>query len=136
MNAQRARPYELLIADDDPGFRETLRMVLEPYFHTVEAASGEEAIQIVRQQPVDIALLDMHMHVLTGLETLRIVKTLNAILPCILITADASEDLCREAALAEAYTVLKKPVTRTELVTTVSTALFDTYRDIEPFGLG
>ena len=123
--------YELLIADDDPGFRETLRAVLEPYFRTVEASSGEEAIDIVHRQTVDIALLDMHMHVLSGLETVRIVKSFRAILPCIIITADASDELRRAAALAEAYTVLKKPLTRQELVQTVRTALLEAY-DVDP----
>jgi CheY-like chemotaxis protein len=107
-------------------------MVFEPHFHTLEVSSGEEAIQIVRQRPVDIALLDMHMHELSGLETLRIVKSLNALLPCIIITADATEDLRRHAALADAYSVLKKPVTKSELVTTVSTALVDAY-NADPF---
>ena len=40
------QPYQMLIADDDPGFRETLRMVLEPYFSLFEASSGEEAVAI------------------------------------------------------------------------------------------
>jgi CheY-like chemotaxis protein len=131
MVARRRKRFELLIADDDVAFRETLRMVLEPHFHTVEASSGEEAIQIVRHQPVDIALFDMHMDVLSGLETVRIVKTLKAILPCIIITGDASDDLYRRAALADAYSVLRKPVTKSELVNTVSTALVDAY-DADP----
>lgn len=124
---RRCKRFELLIADDDTAFRETLKRVFEPHYRMWEAGSGEEAIEIVQQHPVDIVLLDMHMHRLTGLETLRIVKSLKLILPCILLTADASEDLRRDAALAEAYTVLKKPVSKTELVTTVSTALADAY---------
>ena len=35
------RPYQLLIVDDDSGFRETLRIILEPCFQLVEAESGE-----------------------------------------------------------------------------------------------
>jgi CheY-like chemotaxis protein len=127
------RPYSALIADDDPDFREALRLVLEPFLRTVEAQSGEEAIEIVQQRPVDIILIDMHMHVLTGLETVRIVKRIHARVPCILITSDASEELRRAARLVAAYTVLKKPVTRQELVTTISTALADAYSDPEAF---
>ena len=123
MVARRTPPYELLIADDDPAFRETLKRVFEPHFHMLEAESGEEAIQIVRRQPVDIALFDMHMHELTGLETLRIVKSFKLILPCIILTADVSDRLRRDAALADAYTVLQKPVSKADLVSTVSTAL-------------
>ena len=132
MTAVGHKSYELLITDDDPGFRAALREVLEPYFQLMEASSGEEAIDIVRRHPVDILLLDMHMHRLTGLETLRVVKSLLVWLPCILITADATEELQKEAAEAQAYSVLRKPVTRRELVTTVSSALTQTYPEAAP----
>ena len=95
----------------------------------VEAASGEEAIDIVHEQQVDIVLLDMHMDVLTGLETLEIVKSIDAIVPCILVTADATEQLIREAVEADAYSVLAKPVAKAELMETVSTALETAYSD-------
>ncbi|MFQ5731507.1 MAG: response regulator [Planctomycetaceae bacterium] len=123
------RPYQLLIADDDSGFRETLRTILEPCFQLVEADSGERAIAIIEHQPVDVVLLDMHMHELTGLETLRVIKTVNEMAPCILITADVTDDLVRDAEDAEAFSVLSKPVTKTVLVTTVHTAMTDVYDD-------
>lgn len=129
MVAPRFRAFSALIADDDPDFRETLRLVLAPFLRTVEACCGEEAIDIVHQRRVDIVLVDMHMHVLTGLETVRIVKQYQATLPCILITADATDELRRDAQVVEAYSVLKKPVTRQELVSTVSTALMSAYAD-------
>ena len=131
MVAPRFKAYSALIADDDPDFREALRMVLAPFLRTVEACSGEEAIDIVHHRRVDIVLVDMHMHVLTGLETVRIVKQFQASLPCILITADATDELRRDARVAEAYSVLKKPVTRQELVSTVSTALLAAYAEAE-----
>lgn len=131
MVAPRFKAYSALIADDDPDFRETLRMVLAPFLRTVEACSGEEAIDIVHHRRVDIVLVDMHMHILTGLETVRMVKQYQASLPCILITADATDELRRDARVAEAYSVLKKPVTRQELVATVSTALLTAYADAE-----
>ncbi len=123
------QPYRLLIADDDPGFRETIRGILEPYFSLFEASSGEEAIEIVEYQPIDIALLDMHMHILSGLETIRILKSINEIAPCILITSDASEELRRDARKADAFSVLSKPVSKSDLVTTVSTAVETAYED-------
>lgn len=115
--------YRMLIADDDAGFRETLRTIFEPHFHTLEAESGEEAIEIAESETLDIALLDMHMHVMTGLETLEVLKSAHILLPCILITADATEELRQQATKADAYSVLRKPVKKTELVLTVSSAL-------------
>lgn len=125
------RPYQLLIVDDDSGFREALRVILEPCFELVEAECGEEAIAIIEYQPVDIALLDMHMRELTGLETLRVIKTVNESAPCILITADVTTELVRDAEDAEAFSVLSKPVTKSQLVETVHTAMTDVYDDPE-----
>ena len=73
----------------------------------------------------DAALLDMHMHVMTGLEAVQILRRLRALLPCILISADADESLQQAAAEVSAYRVLKKPVARNELLETISTALCD-----------
>lgn len=121
--------YQLLIADDDPGFRDVLKSVFEPYFELLEAESGEEAVFLFEHNRVDLALFDMHMQELTGLETVRLVKTICAVTPCILITADLTEELRRLASEADAWSVLRKPVTKRDLVTTVSTALEEVYQD-------
>ncbi len=125
-----SKTYQLLVADDDSGFRETLRNIFEPPFRMLEAQSGEEAVAIAEAYPIDIALLDMHMDVLTGLDTMRIVKSIHTGIPCILITADATETLRKEADVAHAYSVLAKPVSKRELVSTVGTALEDVYQDM------
>lgn len=126
------KPYQLLIADDDAAFRETLRTVFEPFFELAEARSGEEAISIVEYRPVDIALVDMNMDRLTGLETVRILKSFNETAPCILITANVTDQLVREAEEADAFSVLAKPVSKNELVSTVSTAIENAYEDPDP----
>jgi two-component system response regulator HydG len=131
MVAKRAHPYELLLADDDAEFRRTLRLVLEPHVDLCEAACGEEAVEIVRTRHIDLVLLDMHMQALSGLETLRVVKSLRSALPCIIITASFTDELRKSAAEADAFSVLKKPVTRRLLLTTVSRALESAYDDPE-----
>jgi len=137
VNARSQAPYQLLIADDDAGFRNVLKELFNPYFELFEAESGEEAVELVEQFQVDLVLLDMHMDVLTGLEAVRIMKQINAILPCILITADATDELRQDASDADAFEVLSKPFKRQELVSTVSHALLETYHDPDiPFWLG
>jgi CheY-like chemotaxis protein len=106
-----------------------LRQVLEPHVELCEAECGEQAVEIVRTRLVDLVLLDMHMQALTGLDTLRLVKALRSALPCIIITASFTEELQRSAAEANAFTVLKKPVTRRTLLATVSRALETAYGD-------
>jgi two-component system chemotaxis response regulator CheY len=128
MNTTTHKPHSILIADDDRGSRETLREIVEPEgFRTWLASSGEEALEIVRGEPVHLALLDMHMPRLTGLETLQLVRQINALLPCILITGDSSAGLMREAFRARAYSVIPKPVSKHVVLYTVVRALVRAY---------
>lgn len=128
MVSTRTQTYSVLITDDDLSCRETLRDIVEPEgFRTVLASSGEEALDIVRDRPVDLALLDMHLPRMTGLETLELVHEVKAVLPCILITADANDELIRRALRAHAYSVLPKPVSKNVLLYTMLRALARAY---------
>jgi CheY-like chemotaxis protein len=65
------KPYSILITDDDRGCREALcEIVASEGFRTLLAESGEEALEIIREERIHLALLDMHMPRLTGLETM------------------------------------------------------------------
>ena len=122
------KPYSVLITDDDRGCREALRDIVEPAgFRTRLASSGEEALDIVRDEQVHLALFDMHMPRLTGLETVQLVHQINAVLPCILVTADATEDLMRQAFSVRAYSVIPKPVSPHMLIYTMVRALMKVY---------
>ena len=76
-----------------------------------------------------MALLDMHMPRLTGLETLELVRQVNALLPCVLITSDATEAIMRQALRARAYSVLAKPVSKGVVLYTVVRAIARAYGD-------
>src|ERR1043166_2477926 len=100
MNRTR-HSYHILITADDTTCREAPREIVEPQgFHALLASSGEEAVDIVRETTVHLALLDMHLPHMTGLEALRLMHQINAMLPCILVTADASASLMRQACQA------------------------------------
>ena len=118
----------LLITDDDRAFRETLREVFQRQgFRVVLAGDGEEALYVVRSQPLHLALLDMHMPRLTGLETIRRIKQLKLLLPCILISASLDDVLTEQARHAEAFSVLAKPVRFAEITGAVRLAMRATY---------
>jgi len=118
----------LLITDDDVEFRETLRGVFEPQgFRTLLAGDGEEALQIVRTQPVHLILLDMHMPKLTGLETIRLLRQFRALLPCILMSAQLDDFLVEQARRLQAFSVLAKPLSFRQVTGVVRRALQQTY---------
>jgi CheY-like chemotaxis protein len=128
----------LLISDDDLSFRETLESVFAPRgFRIFLAGDGEEALHIVRTQEVHLALLDMHMPKLTGLETLRLVKQFKAMLPCILMSAQLDDMLIEQAHSAHAFLVLSKTITLRQITGAVWQALERTYHwRKQPLGEG
>jgi two-component system, response regulator PdtaR len=124
--------FSILITDDDRGVRSALRDIVGSRgFHSYEATCGEEAIEIVQAEPVHLALLDMHMPGLTGLETLQMVRQVNALLPAILITADATIDLMRKAFQAHVFSVIPKPPSKNVVLATVVRALVRAYGVVE-----
>lgn len=127
-----SRSFSILITDDDRGCREALRSIMEPEgFHTFLASSGEESLEIVRDERIHLALLDMHMPTLTGLETLALVRQVNESMPCIIVTADADEMLMRQAFRAQAYSVIPKPVSKNVVLHVVVRALVRVYGEIQ-----
>ncbi len=124
MATPEAKNYSILIADDDGNTREALRQIVEPEgYRTLTASSGEEALDILHEDPVHLLLLDMHMRSLTGLETLRLARQFKATLPAILVTGSADEHLLREACQAHVYSVIPKPVSKNVVLYTVVRAL-------------
>ena len=105
------RPFRILVADDDRGNREALVELLRARgFETIQAKDGGEAVEIVQVTMVHLVFFDLHMPRLTGLEALQIVRRMNDLLPAILMTADATREVMRQALAERVHTVLPKPV--------------------------
>ena len=114
----------ILITDDDAAARETLRDIFDPAgYRTFLAESGEEAIDIVQEQDIHLALMDLHLPKLSGLETMSLVRQIKGVLPMILMTAERDENLLRKALSAHAFCVLAKPVSKNVIIYVVTRAL-------------
>jgi CheY-like chemotaxis protein len=128
MAAVADQHFSILIADDDPGARDALREIVTPEgFPTYLAEDGEEALELLERHPVHLFLCDMHMRTLTGLETVLLARRINALLPCILVTASNDETLMRKALEVKVYSVVNKPVSRPELLFMIRRALRRAY---------
>lgn len=118
----------LLITDDDHDFRETLRDVFLPRgFRTLLASDGEEALQILEDEPVHLLLVDMHMPRCSGLELIRRARELRIALPWILLSAALDESIVREAREAAAFSILAKPVRFAQITAVVADAMRTRY---------
>jgi CheY-like chemotaxis protein len=127
--ADNRQRFSILIADDDRGTRETLgEMLTARGFRTVLAADGGEAVELVQVDMVHLILFDMHMPRLTGLEAFAVIRqTLDRLLPAVLMTADATNDLIRQAFAAQMYSVIPKPVNGNVVLHTLERALMKVY---------
>ncbi|MDD3073585.1 MAG: response regulator [Eubacteriales bacterium] len=100
----------VVVADDQPGIRRLLSEVLNSdEYALLEAASGEEAMEMIRERPVDLVFLDVRMPRLDGVETLRKIMQLHAHPPVIVITGQGSPDLAKRVKKLGAATYLEKP---------------------------
>ena len=119
------RPARILVTDDDPGWREGLREALEPRgYETVEAETGEEAIELVHCQTLHLLILDMQLPHLSGLETLRIIREeLGDALPAIVVSSQVSDSVMAEALALHAFTVMSKMVGVHRILHAVARAL-------------
>ncbi len=106
-----SKPYSLLITDVDEMSRETIREFFEPDgYNTYMAGSGKEAIEIARDVIIHALITDMNLPDISGLETFRFIKKeFQLVLPCILLTRNASKEMLLRAISAEAYAVISKP---------------------------
>lgn len=121
--------FSILVADDDRGTREALGEVLRNQgFHTVLAEDGSAAVEIVQVELIHLVLFDMHMPRMTGLEALNLLRhTIRRVLPAVLMTADATTELMRQAFLAQVYSVIPKPVNKNIVLHTLARALAQVY---------
>ena len=104
----RPRPVVLAI-DDEPGVRESLRLILGDEFEVLEAADGAAALTILGARRVDVALLDVRMPGEPGSRVLPKILAIDEAIPVILITADPHLRMAVDAMKAGAYDYLAKP---------------------------
>ena len=119
---------QLLITDDDRDFRDSLAEALSRRgFGLLLAGDGCEAIEIIREKPVHLMLVDMHMPKLSGLETLASLRKLQIPTPCILMSAALDERIVDEAEQLSTATVLSKPFSLQTITQAIRHILFDRY---------
>jgi response regulator NasT len=81
-------PLRIVIADDEPIIRMDLRRTLENMGHVVvgEAGDGQQALEITKELKPDIAILDIKMPTMDGIDAAKLIST-EAIAPVLLLTA-------------------------------------------------
>ena len=102
-------PIKVLMVDDEKKFRDTTKKLLNRRgFLTIVAESGEEAIDMLKENP-DVIILDIKMPGMDGHEALKEIKRLSPEMPVIMLTGHGDISSAREAHDEGAFDYLAKP---------------------------
>src|SRR5262249_10428544 len=117
-------PANILVADDDPGLRESLeRTLAREGYRGVVASAGQAALERLQGGGVDLVLTDLKMPGLSGIELLRAAKAIAPDVDVILLTAFGTIEEAVKAMKDGAYDFLTKPVQRAQLQRVIRQAL-------------
>ena len=117
-----ARPV-VLVVDDDPGVRESFRLILEDHYDVLDVPDGPSALDVVRASAVDLVLLDIRLPGMDGIEVLERIKALDEGIEVILVTAVKTVRTAVAAMKLGAFDYLTKPFEEDELLSLSCRAL-------------
>jgi two-component system response regulator MtrA len=127
-------PLIVLFADDDAETRQLVNILLsQKSIQMIGVSNGQEAIDVLERQRVDLAILDIMMPVMDGLATLRQIRQSSNI-PIILLTAKDQEEDILAGFAAGANDYVTKPFRPAELVARVQSRLLND-QETRPLGL-
>ena len=99
----------ILVVDDEMGPRESLKMILNPYYNVHTADRGTQAVEMLKQLPVDLVTVDLKMPGFSGINVLEKVKQHDPDIEAIIITGYGSLDTAIEGLRLGAFDYISKP---------------------------
>lgn len=120
------RRASILVADDEPGFRDLFRFTFEPLgFEVVTVANGVEAVDAAAQRAFDLVVLDVHMPKMGGPEVFERLRQINPAQRILVISSSSDPSRAFETAAATEGSAdcLFKPMDLDELIAAVERAL-------------
>ncbi len=111
-----ALALKILLAEDEPLNAMALQAQLEAMGHSVVAlaSNGRTAVELARAMPVDLAILDVRMPVLSGLDAAREIFEY-AEIPAVLLTGYSEPEMMERAAQIPVFNYLVKPISMEDL---------------------
>ena len=111
------KEFNVLLVDDETEFLETLvKRLKKRRLNAVGAASGEQALSLLEQHPVDVVVLDVKMPGMDGIETLREIKNRQPMVEVIMLTGHANMEVAIQGMELGAFDYLMKPMEIDELL--------------------
>ena len=120
----------VLIVDDEEVIRDFFARTLTEY-RVLTAASGEEALSIIKKDRPDLVLLDIKMPGIDGIETLRRIKEIDRDIAVIMLSAHGTLQTSLEAARLGAYSSIAKPFDLKEMKSVIKSAVLSEAKTTE-----
>ena len=120
---KETRRRTLLIVDDEPGLRQSLKLIFKNDYELLLAENGPRAIEFARQHKIDAAILDIRMENMSGIEVLERLKAVDPHIEIIMLTAYETIDTIRQALRMGACDYLNKPFEMAAIKTAVANAM-------------
>jgi DNA-binding NtrC family response regulator len=122
--AENPEGIKLLLVDDEVGYLEVLsKRLTRRGFEVTTASSGAEAIRAARRWDFDVAVVDLKMEDMDGIEVLKMLKKMVPDLHVIILTGHGSERAAREGIAQGAFDYLIKPVGLDPLIVRICAAM-------------
>lgn len=99
----------LLIVDDEDGARQSLRVLFKDEYDLLTAEDGATAIQLAQQHRIDVAVCDIRMKGMSGIEVLERLKYVDPAIEVVMMTAFETTDTIRQALRLRACDYINKP---------------------------
>src|SRR6202142_561413 len=119
----RKRRGTLLVVDDEDGPRQSLRVIFKDEYDLLMAEDGPTAIDLAQKHPIDVAVLDIRMAGMSGIEVLERLKYVNPTIEVIMMTAFETTDTIRQALRLRACDYINKPFDLATIRSAVSQAM-------------
>jgi signal transduction histidine kinase len=113
----------LLIVDDEDGPRQSLRVIFKDDYDLLMAEDGPTAIKLAQENEIDVAVLDIRMAGMSGIEVLERLKYVNPEIEAIMMTAFETTDTIRQALRLRACDYINKPFDISQMRTAVNQAM-------------
>jgi len=106
---QPRRKGTLLVVDDEDGPRQSLRVIFKDDYEVLMAGDGPSAITLAQNHRIDVAVLDIRMAGMSGIEVLERLKFVDQGIEVVMITAFETTDTIRQALRLRACDYINKP---------------------------
>ena len=113
----------ILIVEDEAGPRESLRMILKPFYQLYTASNGADALHLFQSHDISLVTLDLNMPGLSGIDVLKELKKMKPDVEVIIITAMTTLPNAQKGMRFGASDFISKPFHVSEVLTIVQKSI-------------